>query len=263
MSRLDPSALFLSNAKLHIDYEPMCTFCADDYLPADVYRELYATFPDEASVDYSANDEGKIGFRSSEVAGAFESFCEQNPLWGELVAILSSDAFAADVQRTLERGLVDARGALARRRWVNDTHRSASNNPLRYWLREPMKTTFQLSVLPPGKTVDPHLDAPRKLVSLLFYFADPDWRPEWGGATEFYVPVDPERARGFAPTARVGFEEMKLVRETAFRPNRLAGFVRSPTSWHGVRPIACPEGRGRKALLINLKRLKWSKRHEP
>ena len=116
-----------------------------------------------------------------------------------------------------------------------------------------MKTTFQISVLPPGKTVEPHLDAPRKLVSFMLYFADPDWRPEWGGATEFYVPVDAERARGWSPTARVPFGEMKLVRETAFVPHRLAG----------VRPIACPPGRGRKALLVNLKRLKWSKRHEP
>ncbi|MEZ4216410.1 MAG: 2OG-Fe(II) oxygenase [Myxococcota bacterium] len=263
MPRIDSDALLLSRANLHVDYEPMCTFCADDYLPRDVYDELYATWPHEASVDYSANTEGKFGFRSSEAGDAFARFCDTHPVWGEVVDILSSEAFSDDVQRTLARGLVDARGAAARRRWRNDTHRAPSDNPLRYWLSEPMRTTFQISVLPPGKTVDPHLDAPRKLVSLLLYFADPDWRPEWGGATEFYVPVDPERARTWSPTARVGFEEMKLVRETAFVPNRLAGFVRSPTSWHGVRPIACPEGRGRKALLINLKRLKWSKRHEP
>lgn len=260
---LEPASLFLSQRELNIEYEPLCSFFVDDYLPEDVYEQLYRSYPDAQAGDYSTNEEGKFGFRSSEVADEFEHFCDANPAWRELVDFFSSDAFTADAQSALDRALVDARGASGRKRWRNYTHRPVSNNPFHYWRSEPMKTTFQISMLPPGKVVQPHRDAPRKLVSLMLYFAEPDWRDEWGGSTKFYEPIDPSRAQGWAATERVPFDALKPVRSAAFRPNRLAGFVRSDTSWHGVDPIACPEDRGRKALLVNLKRLKWKKRHEP
>ncbi|MEE3329756.1 MAG: 2OG-Fe(II) oxygenase [Myxococcota bacterium] len=261
--RLDPLSLMLSQRELNIEYTPLCSFFVDDYLPPAIYEELYSSYPDVHAGEYATNDEGKFGFRSSEVADAFERFCDQWPVWRDLVDFFASDAFAADTQAALDRGLVDARGTAGRKPWLNYTDRAASNNPLRYWRSEPMKTTFQISVLPPGKVVQPHRDAPRKLVSLMLYFADPDWRDEWGGSTEFYEALDPERASEWAATERVPFDALKPVRSVAFRPNRLAGFVRSDTSWHGVDPIRCPEGYGRKALLVNLKRLKWNKRHEP
>lgn len=260
---LDSTRLLLSQRELNIEYSPLCSFFIDDFLPADIYEQLAATYPDASAGDYSTNTEGKFGFRSSEVANEFDRFCATNPVWGELIDFFASDAFAADTQAALERALRAARGAAGLKPWRNYTRRPASNNPLHYWRSEPMKTTFQISMLPPGKVVQPHRDAPRKLVSLMLYFADPDWRDEWGGSTEFYEPIDASRAEEWAPTERVPFEALKPVRSAAFRANRLAGFVRSDTSWHGVDPIACPEGRGRKALLVNLKRLKWKKRHEP
>jgi len=108
----------------------------------------------------------------------------------------------------------------------------------------------------------PHSDAPRKLVSLLLYFRDRDWQDAWGGGTEFYAPLDPERARRWGPTDRIAFEEFKSIGMTSFQGNRLAGFVRCAHSYHGVSPLACPPGRTRKALLVNIKRVKWSKRDE-
>ena len=123
-----------------------------------------------------------------------------------------------------------------------------------------MRTTFQFALLPRDGSVVPHADAPRKLISLLIYFRDPDWRDEWGGGTEYYAPLDPVAARRWSPTARIPFEEFKTIGETPFAGNRLVGFVRSSDSYHGVTPLRCPEGRFRKAFLINLKRVKWSKR---
>lgn len=260
--RRDTSSLFLTRREIDIEYEPLCSFFVDDYLPADWYEELFATYPDAQAGDYSTNEEGKFGFRSSEVADAFETFCDEHRCWRELIDLFASDAFVADTQSALDRALCDARGAAGRKPWRNYTRLPVSNNPLHYWRSEPMKTTFQISMLPPGTVVQPHRDAPRKLVSLMLYFADPDWRDEWGGSTEFYEPLDPKRAKQWTATERVSFEALKPIRSAAFRPNRLAGFVRSDTSWHGVNPVACPEGRGRKALLVNLKRLKWNKRHQ-
>jgi len=257
---LDPDTLLLSKRKLILHERPFCWFYVDDYLPVQLYETLAARFPHDGP--YAANEEGKLGFRSSEAAADFDAFCDADPAWAALVAFFRSDAFVRDVHRRLRAPLVSTRPVVARKPWVNDTQRPVSNDPLRYLLREPVRTTFQFSKLPRDAAVAPHTDAPRKLVSLMLYFRDPDWRDEWGGATGFYAPRDPARARGWSATQRVDFDELEPIGEAAFRANRLAGFVRSPASWHGVRPIGCPPGRGRKSLLVNLKRLKWSKRHD-
>jgi hypothetical protein len=126
-----------------------------------------------------------------------------------------------------------------------------------------MRTTFQFSLLPRDASVIPHADAPRKLVSLLLYFSDPEWEEAWGGGTEFYVPLDAARARSWSPTQRIPFEEFKSIGTTGFTGNRLAGFVRSANSYHGVPAVRCPADRTRKALLVNLKKLTWKKRFIP
>jgi len=260
MASIDPGRLQLSNRALALEHEPCCFFHVDDFLPSALYDALAASFPSE-DAPYRPNEEGKLGLRSSDAPDAFEAFCEAHPPWRELVDFLASDAFVLDLGRRLSAPLRRARGVAGRKRWRNDTGRPASNNPLRYALSEPVRATFQFSRLPAGADVVPHTDAPRKLVSLLLYFADPDWRVEWGGGTEFLSAgpgLGPTR-----PTERVPFDRLTPAAEVPFVPNRLVGFVRSPRSWHGVRPLRCPPERARKALLINLKRLKWSKRHTP
>jgi hypothetical protein len=167
------------------------------------------------------------------------------------------------VRRTFAPALVRARGLSGRKRWVNFTGRASSQNPLRYVLQEPVRTTFQFSLLPRGAAILPHADAPRKLVSLVLYFRDPDWRDDWGGGTQFLAPLDPARARRWSPTERVPFEEFKLIDAAAFRANRLIGFVRSRDSYHAVEAPSCPPEATRKALLVNIKRIKWSKRSKP
>lgn len=260
MAAFDTERLRLSNRRLEIGRDPCCFFHVDDFLPGALYDSLAASFPGNAS-DYTPNEEGKRGLRSSEDPAAFEGFCAAQPAWRDLVTFLASDAFVLDVRQVLGSALAASRGVAGRKRWRNDSGRSVSNNPLRYAFFEPVRATFQLSQLPPGAAAVPHTDAPRKLVSLLLYFADADWQPAWGGATEFFAP-----GRGLgatAPTERVPFERLDAAAAVPFVPNRLVGFVRSPASWHGVRPLRCPPGRTRNALLINLKRVKWSKRHIP
>jgi hypothetical protein len=101
------------------------------------------------------------------------------------------------------------------------------------------------------------------LISLRLYFRDPDWEDSHGGATEFYAPSGPDFARTWAPTGRVPFGYFKVIGTAGFERNRLSGFVRSDASFHGVPPITCSLRMARRALLINIKRLKWSKRHDP
>jgi len=256
----DPERLLLSKRRIHMTTDPFCFFYIDDFLPADLYEALLDDYPDESN--YRFNSEGKMGFRSSEDPEAVDRYCDAHPDWRKLTDFFGSDAFLEDARQTFAQPLLRARGLAARRPWINCTRRAVPRNWLRYQLQEPVRTTFQFSMLPRDAAVVPHSDAPRKLVSLLLYFRDRDWQDAWGGGTEFYVPLDPERARRWGPTDRIPFDEFKPIGTTPFSGNRLAGFVRSADSYHGVPPLACPPGRTRKALLINLKRVKWSKRDE-
>jgi hypothetical protein len=257
----DPEQLLLSRRLQQIATVPFCFFQVDDYLPADLYERLLASYPDESN--YRFNSEGKMGFRSSEDPEAIARYCDAHPEWRQLVDFFGSDRFLTDLRATFAKPLTQARGWAGYRPWLNCTTRKPPKNPLRYQLQEPVKTTFQFSMLPRDGVVLPHSDAPRKLVSLLLYFREPDWQDAWGGGTDFYAPLDPERARAWGATDRIPFEEFKTIGSTSFVANRLAGFVRCSHSYHGVPPLSCPPGRTRKALLINVKRVKWSKRREP
>jgi hypothetical protein len=257
----DPERLLLSRRLARVTSDPFCFFSVDDYLPPDVFETLRATFPDESN--YRSNTEGKMGFRSSEDPDEVDRYCETHPRWRELIDFFGSDRFLADLRKTLAQPLADARSGWAGRRpWFNCTRREPPRIKLRYRLQEPVRTTFQFSMLPRDASVVPHSDAPRKLVSLMLYFAEPDWQDAWGGATEFYEPTDRERARAWGATDRIPFDEFKTIGSTPFVANRLAGFVRCRHSYHGVSPLGCPPERSRKALLVNVKRVKWSKRDQ-
>ena len=258
---LEFESLLLSRRLEHITHDPFCFFYLDDYLPADFYQSLLQSFPNDEHYRYDSG--GKLGFRSSVDADAVENFCAHHPQWRALVDFFGSDAFLNDIRETFRQGLFKARGLPGLRTWTNCTRREVPHNWLAYQFREPVRTSFQFSLLPRGAEVVPHADAPRKLVSLLLYLRDPEWEDSWGGGTEFYVPLDPRRARRWGRTERIPFEEFKRIDTTAFVGNRLAGFVRSDRSYHGVRPVSCPPGMARKALLINVKRVTWAKRAIP
>ena len=48
------------------------------------------------------------------------------------------------------------------------------------------------------------------------------------------------------------FEDVVSFLKADFAPNRLVGFLKSKNSYHGVQPIACPDGMVRNSLNINV-----------
>ena len=257
-SEIKPDRLLLSRRLGEIRTKPFCFFHIDNYLPDALYESLRESFPDEST--YDSDGSGKLGFRSSDEPDDFERFCAQNPDWQRLLDFFRSDEFVLDAGRTMAPSLIAARDWKARRRWHNYSEGEIPASRLSYLLEEPVRTTFQISQLPNGAEVIPHTDAPRKLISLMLYFRDEDWEEASGGATVFFEPRDAERARQWSPTERIPFSELNEIGSCGFARNRLAGFVRSENSFHGVHPIVSPAGQTRRALLVNIKRLKWSKR---
>ncbi len=109
---------------------------------------------------------------------------------------------------------------------------------------------FQLSYhwhyTPRGCSVSPHCDSKRKLGSHIFYFnTAEDWDPDWGGET--LILDDGGR---FSRKSAPDFDDFERVWTADALGNRSLLFYRRGDSWHGVKPLACPEGRLRKVFIV-------------
>lgn len=108
---------------------------------------------------------------------------------------------------------------------------------------------------PRGCSVSPHCDAKRKIGSHIFYFnTDADWRESWGGQT--LVLDDDGR---FDSDTAPGFDDFKEVAASRALGNSSFLFMRKGNSWHGVRPLTCPDDALRKVFILVFEdwRLHW------
>jgi len=106
--------------------------------------------------------------------------------------------------------------------------------------------TYHWHYTPRGCSVSPHCDAKRKLGSHIFYFStEQDWQAEWGGET---LILD-DKGR-FARNSAPDFEDFDTEIRANAMGNRSLLFQRRGNSWHGVRPLVCPEGLLRKVFIV-------------
>ncbi len=108
--------------------------------------------------------------------------------------------------------------------------------------------TFEWYYAWQGCAVSPHCDATRKLATHIFYFnTEQDWKASWGGQI---LILDSERR--FPAHSAPQFDDLKIA--AALQPcgNGSLLFQRTPHSWHGVRPLQCPEGSLRRLFIITV-----------
>jgi Rps23 Pro-64 3,4-dihydroxylase Tpa1-like proline 4-hydroxylase len=244
--RWDVDLLLLRKRLKNISYDPFCHFQIENYLPATMYQSLLESFPEQSWFpDKVEGDKNRLhSLYSSDI---LRRFCRQNPAWQEFMDFLSSQLFLNDLYRFVWHGLVKSRGFLNSRRWCDPT----TGNLLMRIIKQPVKMQFEFSRLQRGSFVPPHTDAPDKLVSLLLYFPDPEWRENYGGNTDFFRPKRSNLESNW-DNRRVPVEELVPFFSSPFTPNRLVGFLKSRNSYHGVQPITCPDGMSRNSLNINV-----------
>jgi hypothetical protein len=108
--------------------------------------------------------------------------------------------------------------------------------------------TFEWYYAWQGCSVSPHCDAARKLATHIFYFnTESDWEASWGG--EILI-LDSQRR--FRTHSAPSFDELGVAASLQPKGNGSLLFQRTPHSWHGVRPLQCPEGKLRKLFLITI-----------
>ena len=86
-------------------------------------------------------------------------------------------------------------------------------------------------------SLGPHTDAPKKVVTMLFYLPKDESQSHLG--TSIYVPRDPGFRCPGGP--HYGFDKFVRLTTMPFMPNSLFCFVKTDNSFHGVEPVSDPD----------------------
>lgn len=235
---------------------PFTHFEVDGFLPPEAYCALDLTFPGVERFS-GKTSEGKQAFDARDARLA--AFWQETPVWCELRDAFRSPEFVTEAFALCRRATVNARGWRGLKPWI--LKERAPRRRLYRRFVQPVDVTFEFSRLAAGSWIVPHTDGGSKLLSLMLYFPDNDWSPAWGGGTDYYAARTEDARRKWsnwrnehvdAQNVDSFFADYATVRTVGFVANRLAGFVKSADSYHGVRPIQCPAGRTRRSLNINI-----------
>jgi hypothetical protein len=243
------SPLIIPESSALIGDDPVFYCQIDDFLPPADYLQLRDSFPDAGWFsDVIEGNKKRINSRRS--PEVFDKFCTDNPAWQQLFEQMRSKAFIDSLYALLQKPLRLIRGPIGGRTWYFDEDAGAGGSPAD-WFKRRAVLSFEFSRLENGASVPPHTDTPEKLASLILYFADPRWRPEWGGDTRLYRPKHKVLLRNWH-NRRVPFDQLDTVMNNEFVGNRLFIFTKSADSYHGVPEIHCPPDIARNSVNINV-----------
>ena len=86
-----------------------------------------------------------------------------------------------------------------------------------------------------GSEVSPHIDAKKKLGTHILYFnTSGEWDTMWGGAT---LVLGDKQTDAMNPD----FSDFKTIEAACIVDNQSFLFKNTPTAWHGVTALTCPE----------------------
>ncbi|MDQ3258049.1 MAG: 2OG-Fe(II) oxygenase [Acidobacteriota bacterium] len=92
--------------------------------------------------------------------------------------------------------------------------------------------------------VSPHVDGDKKIGTHIFYFnTSEDWNPAWGGAT---LVLGSKLTSAMNPD----FNDFTAAEAAQITDNHSFLFRNGPHSWHGVKPLTCPEGSYRRLFNV-------------
>ena len=215
--------------------KPFPVVVLKDVFEPEIYEELARTFPPAealAPLDYVGE---KLNLQDR--YEGFTAALADRPLWREFWEFTQSRQF----RNAIFHHCADFEKLLAN---------------IKFRFKE--NPRFEFSGLPAeGGHINPHTDIPKKIITMVIYFPQPDWKEEWGG--QFEVLRHRERPEDDLDRLWPKWDEVETVTAVPFRPNRLVIMRKTPNSLHGVRPIKGPAGIIRRTITINFfaKPRKW------
>lgn len=219
----------------------------DNYLPADSLAELEPRFldpVDHQSTNVLGKGKKRVAFRSPPLPAVVS---EAGPDWVDAVRTLSSPEFLGPTWDCI-------RSLLAAEALPAGPYQDLVAELLSLSVSD-LVVQFEFSSMEEGAYLPPHTDAADKLLSCVLYMPRDVWQPEWGGATEVYVPLGVGTDEKPRPNwgNRIGTREnFRTVDTIDFVPNRMFWFIKTANSWHGVSPVNAPPGIGRRSFNFSL-----------
>ncbi|HRK94915.1 MAG TPA: hypothetical protein PK694_01220 [Rhodospirillales bacterium] len=251
--------MFLSLDALKMRYRPFPIGIAQPAMPDDLYERCIDAFPPLDlfdSYDTMLKPGKKYTLSEKENPKAFRDFIQSSPVWGQIYADVKSDAFVYGVLDALRSRDIDLGPTyLPPARRVFKRFKDLARGRLSPDAAK-LKARFEFSALPAdGGHLNPHTDAPTKIVTLIVSMMKPgEWDPAFGGGTDVNVPKD-DRWAFNQMNRRARLEDMDVLATYDYAPNQAVLFVKTFNSWHSVPPMT---GKGattlRKTLTINIER---------
>lgn len=255
-----PQRLF-SFEQIEIAFDPFPIGYARNVLPADVYRQLIATYPSMDLFLHMPKLGKKYSLSELNNKEQYFSFLRQNPVWERIYQEVKSPEFVEQVIDTLHQHRIDL-GLRGRVDVVNDPWRArrqrftAALECLRYGTprRLAVRTRFEFSMLPAnGGHIKPHTDNANKIITLVVScMKDGEWNPVFGGGTAILRPKDAEETYNHV-NRYLEFERAEEIRTLPFTACQCVIFVKTFNSLHAVAPMTGVQSPlMRKTLTINL-----------
>lgn len=220
------------NAELHLAYKvanapinmfPYPHFFVRDVFPQDFYQQIQENLPDPAVLVPIGKARPVTGYKERYVLELKDKKLTilpepQRVFWGDLASWLVGGKFA-----TL---MVDKFRRFLEERFKNG----------------PEMDVFDEAMLVQDVTnyeLGPHTDAPRKLITLLFYLPRDHSQSHLG--TSIYLPK--QRGARCPGGPHYPFDHFDCVYTMPFVPNSLFVFLKTDLSFHGVPPVGDPDTR--------------------
>jgi hypothetical protein len=191
--------LLLEN--LVLDYEPYPIGIISPFVDASLYDQLRESYPPLERFKHMARFGNKYTLSDKWNPKEYDDFIRNTPVWREFLAYVKSEDFIYAVIDLLREHGIDLEISRENQRFSRRLGKVFKNLAIgRMPLTEaPIVARFEFSALPAdGGLVNPHTDARRKLITLVFSMAkDGEWDASAGGGTEVLKPKDITKTYNF------------------------------------------------------------------
>jgi len=238
----------------HIQPDPYCIFYIDNFLENSLYNELQKSFPNKEYFTKSLKG-GKNYIDKKSISKMLKDF----PMWQTFMDDFKSESVLEELCKITKEPISKARGWNPSKKWIYDYD---SRIPLvRKFKYQDLKMKFEFSSIPNGGSYTYHTDSTKKVLSLLLYMPPDGWKEGDKGGTRWFYPKEEKNLAKWANWENrllnekelVEFEEeMECIAHVKYKPNRLAGFIKTTHAYHDIPKVECNENVTRNSLNINL-----------
>ena len=206
--------------------EPFPYIIIDNALPVDYYNELDASFPNYKKIINNREYFQNFAYRKN-AAEALNDNSIPN-IWKEFISYHTSYSFVKEVYNIFGEDIIRQYPPM-KNNFLQDFHCG-----IRFLEKKDFNLDTQFVVNTPvdyeSSVIEPHLDNPVEFFAGLLYMRNHDDNSSGGNLCTYKFRGDPV----FYGKSRVKNENVDLIEEIQYKPNRLVFFINTLRSLHGV-----------------------------